>query len=243
MTERQQRPLPDRRSFLRRAGATALVAPAVALLACGDAGPGAARRTSAEQAAVGDITRPILIPRADGSVHLVSSPGELPAAYVSMERMQLYVDHDYRDQAYWDLRAHISVSTGVWRIPLRGDPPTMAVVPGDLAREFEELSEREWDPTLPPTEGDIRVMRGAAVQRRIDVGCVPLAGGGAWLRAGPWEIVQAGGPPGEQLVREDFLPVGTGMLYEDRECTRPLREVDVLTWTSIPLEPVIPSGG
>jgi hypothetical protein len=169
------------------------------------------------------------MPRPDGSVHLAAPPYELPAAYVSMERMQVYVDHDYRDRAYWDLRAHISVSTGVWRLPLRGDPPNMAVVPGDLEREFEELSEREWDPTLAPSPGDIRLLRGVALPRRIDVACVPYAGGGAWLRAGPWEVHQASGPT-DQLVREDFLRVGTGTRYADRECTRPEGEVEVFTW-------------
>ena len=226
----------NRRSFLRRAGATALVAPAAPFLACGEAAPSEERASASEHPA-GDITRPVLVPRVDGTVHLVEPPRELPVAYVSMERMQVYVDHDYRDQAYWDLRAHISVSTGVWRIPLRGDPPTMAVVPGDLAREFEELSEREWDPALPPAPGDIRIVRGVPMARRIDVECVPFTGGGAWLRAGPWDIRQAWGPS-EQLCREDFMVVGTGARYADRECTRPEGPVDVLTWAWIPLPSV-----
>jgi hypothetical protein len=232
MTERQRRIPLDRRSFLRRAGAAVLVTPAVPFLACGEQAP-SAERVSVSGHPAGDITRPVLLPRPDGSVHLVAPPRELPAAYVSMDRMQLYVDHDFRDQVYWDLRAHISVSTGVWRLPLRGDPPTMAVVPGDLEREFEELSEREWDPELPPAPGDIRIMRGFASARRIHIECVPYAGGGAWLRAGPWEILQAAGPS-DQLVREDFVPVGTGTRYTDRECTRPDGPVEVFTWTSTP---------
>ena len=182
MTERQARTILDRRSFLRRAGAAALVAPAAPFLACGEPSPRVDRGSSTDHPA-GDLTRPILMLRADGSVHLAVPPYELPAAYVSMQRMQVYVDHDYREQAYWALRAHISVSTGVWRIPLRGDPPNMAVVPGDAQREFEELSEREWDPALPPSPGDIRLLRGVPMTRRIDVECVPFSGGGAWLRA------------------------------------------------------------
>jgi hypothetical protein len=234
MTERQNRPTLDRRSFLRRAGATALVAPAAPFLACGEP---TARPNAASQHPGGDITRPVIIPRADGSVHLAAPPYELPVAYVSMERMQVYVDHDYRDQAYWDLRAHISVSTGVWRLPLRGDPANMAVVPGDLEREFEELSERDWDPTLAPSRGDIRILRGVPLPRRIDIECVPYAGGDAWLRAGPSEVHQAWGPT-DQLVREDFLPVGTGTRYADRECTRPEGEVEILTWAWTPLPSV-----
>jgi hypothetical protein len=179
----------------------------------------------------------VVVPRPDGSVYLAAPPRELPTAYVSMERMQLYVDHDYRDQVYWDLRAHISVSTGVWRLPLRGDPPTMAVVPGDVEREFEELSEREWDPALAPSAGDIRVLRGVALPRRVDVGCVPYAGGGAWLQAGPWEVHQAWGPA-DRLVREDFMLVGTGTRFADRECTRPEGPVEVFTWISVPLPPI-----
>ncbi len=224
----------DRRSFLRRAGVTALVAPAAPFLACGEPTRREERAPGSVHPA-GDVTRPVLVPRADGSVHLDAPPYELPAAYVSMERMQLYVDHDFRDQVYWDLRAHISVSTGVWRLPLRGDPPTMAVVPGDVEREFEELSEREWDPTLPPSPGDIRILRGVPLVRRIDVQCVPFAGGGAWLRAGPWEVHQAWRGPGDQLVREDFMSVGTGTRFADRECTRPGGPVDVLTWAWTPL--------
>jgi hypothetical protein len=223
----------SRRALLHCAGAAVLVAPA-AFLACGGEPTTRPSPDAAATHAAADITRPILLRMPDGGIHLAAAPAELPVAYVSMERMQLYVDHDYRDQAYWDLRAHISVSTGVWRIPLRGDPPTMAVVPGDLEREFEELSEREWDPTLPPTRGDIRIVRGVATAKRIHVECIPLAGGGAWVRAGPWEIVQAAGTS-EQLVREDFMVVGTGTRYADRECTRPEGPVDVVTWMAVPL--------
>jgi hypothetical protein len=222
----------DRRAFLRRAGATALVAPAVPFLACGvDSAPGSSHRASVPEHPGGDITRPILLRWSDGAVHLDAPAQELPVAYVSMGRKQLFVDHDYRDLVYWDLRAHISVSTGVWRIPLRGDPLNMAIVPGDLDREFEELSERDWDPTLPPSLGDIRILRGVAMSRRIDLTCAPLSGGGAWFQAGPWEIQQCWGPS-DQLCREDFMSVGTGTRYADRECTQPEGAVDVLTWAA-----------
>ena len=161
---------------------------------------------------------------------------EMPVAYVSMGTRQLFVDSAFRDQVYWDLRAHISVSTGVWRIPLVGDPPREAIVPGDVLREFEELSEREWDPTARPTLGDIRITRGTATPRHIDLVCAPLAGGGTWLRAGPWEVVQSA-PPTTALVREDFTSIGRAMRYADRDCTRPRGEVDVLTWSCLPTTP------
>jgi hypothetical protein len=109
----------------------------------------------------------------------------------------------------------------------------MPIVPGDLLREFEELSERDWDPNLPPSLGDIRILRGVAMSRRIDVTCAPLSGGGAWFQAGPWEILQCWGPS-DQLCREDFMSVGTGTRYTDRECTQPEGPVDVLTWAATP---------
>jgi hypothetical protein len=163
-------------------------------------------------------------------------PREMPVAYVSMGMRRLFVDRAFRDQVYWDLRAHISVSTGVWRIPLVGDPPQEAVVPGDALREFEELSEREWDPAAPPTLGDIRITRGSPTSRHVELVCAPLAGGGTWLRAGPWDVVQSA-PPNSGLVREDFGSIGRAMRYADRDCTRPRGEVDVLTWWCLPATP------
>ena len=229
----------DRRSFLRRAGVAALVVPAAPLLACAGERPGAGADPAGGEHPMGDITRPILLPWSDDAVRMDAPAREMPAAYVSRARMQLYVDSAFRDQVYWDLRAHISVSTGVWRIPMAGDPPTAAVMPGDVLREFEELSEREWDATAAPTLGDIRIMRGTVVSRRVDIVCAPLAGGGAWFRAGPWDIPQCGGAT-EGLCREDFMSVGTGMRYADRDCTRPRGEVDFLTWAC---PPPIPSVG
>jgi hypothetical protein len=222
----------DRRSFVRRAGAAVLAAPAASLLGCAGPEREAGSATGADGQAP-DVTRPILLPWSDAAVHMDAPPREMPVAYVSMGRMQLYVDSAFRDQVYWDLRAHISVSTQVWRIPLPGDPPREAITPGDTLREFEEWSEREWDPTAAPSLGDIRIVRGVATPRRVDLMCAPLAGGGAWLRAGPWEILQCGGSTGS-LVREDFMSIGRGMRYADRDCTRPRGEVDVLTWACPP---------
>jgi hypothetical protein len=229
----------DRRSFLRGAGAAALAAPAASLVGCMRDAPSAGPAAGAASPALlsGDIVRPILLPFSDEAVWMDAPPREMPAAYVSMGRRQLFVDSAFRDQVYWDLRAHISVSTGVWRIPLVGDPPREDVVPGDTLREFEELSEREWDPTARPTLGDIRITRGTATPRRVELVCAPLAGprteAATWLRAGPWDIVQSVGPS-TGLVREDFASIGTAVRFADRDCTRPRGEVDVLTWSCLP---------
>jgi hypothetical protein len=186
------------------------------------------------------ITRPVLLPWGEEGVWLVAPPHEQPVAYVSMGTRQLFVDFDYRDQVYWDLRAHISVSTGVWRIPLVGDPPKDPITPGDELREFDELRMREWDPTADPAEGDIRVMRGRILPTSVDFTCAPLAGGGAWYRTGPWSILQVAAPS-EALTREDFRVVGTATRYADRDCTQPVGPTHVLTWSA--LEQFLPSEG
>jgi hypothetical protein len=223
----------DRRRFLRRAGLAALAAPTLPWLACVPEPLDAPERGSggAASSAVmgGAITRPVLLRWSGDAVQIAAPPAELPVAYVSMAERRLFVDFDYRDQVYWDLSAHISVSTGVWRLPLVGDPPTHPVMPGDVLREFEELSIRDWDPTAPPAENDIRIMRGRALARRVAFACAYLAGGGAWIAGGPWDIEQCG-DPSEGLCREDFWNIGTGMRYADRDCTQPVGPVRVLTW-------------
>lgn len=217
------------------------MAPALPLIGCrGESGRvSRAERADEGSAAVPDaITRPVLVPWGHDAVRMSAPTSELPVAYVSMGHRELYVDHDFRDRVYWDLRAHISVSTGVWRIPLVGDPPKEPVTPGDLLREFEELSIRDWDPTEEPVEGDIRILRGRATSKHVDLACASVAGGRAWLRAGPWDILQCG-EPNEALCREDFMSVGIGTLYADRDCTRPEGPVRLITWAC--LEEFIPS--
>ena len=232
----------DRRAFLRRLGLSALAAPTLPWLACvpepSDASRERGRAQVPTQPQPAVVSRPILLPFGEDGVRIAAPPREQPAAYVSMATRQLFVDHDYRDQVYWDLRAHISVSTGVWRLPLLGDPPSIPVTPGDEIREFEELSMREWDPMADPAEGDIRIMRGRALPLRIDFACAPLAGGGAWFHAGPWDLLHCG-EPSEALCREDFGSVGTGTRYADRDCTRLVGPARVLTWSA--LEEFLPS--
>ncbi len=240
MTER----LHDRRSFLRRVGLSALAAPTLPLLGCvpepSDAPRERAFSGAAPEPRPREIVRPVLLPWGEDGVHIAAPPREQPAAYVSMATRQLFVDFGYRDRVYWDLRAHISVSTGHWRIPLVGDPPKEPITPGDELREFEEMSIRDWDPRAEPAEGDMRIMRGHALPTRVDFTCAPLARGGAWYRAGPWDILQCG-EPSEALCREDFLGVGTGARYADRDCTVLVGPVRVLTWAC--LEEFLPSAG
>ena len=204
------------------------------------------------------ITRPVLRPWADDIVHMVAPPGELPVAYVSMALRQVYVDSEYRDRAAWLLRAHISVSTLLWRIPLPGDPEGQPVVPGDERREFEELPMRAWNPSLRPAMDDIRIVRGEPVRRRADFACVPLVDEGPaypltasaateerWVSAEPFDITVAAGPvPGGPTVaetgaaseagtvREDFGLVGTALRFQERECAAAGEAVQLVSWVS-----------
>lgn len=226
---------PGRRRFLRFAGLAALAAPTLPWLACV---PEPSDRPERRGATIPGrrpvrsgppITRPVLLARGDDAVEIQAPPPELPVAYVSMAERRVYVDLAYRDQVYWDLRAHISVSTGLWRLPLAGDPPRHPVMPGDVEREFEELTMRDWDPAAPAAENDIRIVRGEIVRRRVELACASLPGGRAWIAAGPWEILQCVAP-GDALCREDFVALGTGARYGARECTLRLGPVRVLTW-------------
>jgi hypothetical protein len=229
----------DRRSFLFRLGAAALVAPVLPLAACEEGrrrteeGAPASERSATAGVGAHAITRPVLLPWGPDDVRIDAPPREMPVAYVSMATRRLFVDRDYRDEVSWDLIAHISVSTGVWRIPLAEDSPREPVTPGDVLREFEELTMRDWDPTALPAEDDMRIMRGAPVRRHVEFDCAPLAGGAAWLRAGPWDIGQCG-EPSQTLCREDFFPIGRGLRFADRDCTVPEGAVRFFTWACRP---------
>lgn len=226
----------DRRSFLLRFGAAALAAPALA--ACTEArSEGEARHeadgSGADASTVRQLERPVLLPWGDEAVRIAAPPAELPVAYVSMRTRQLFVDRDYRDLASFYLRAHISVSTGVWRIPLAGDSQREPVTPGDLLREFEELSIRDWSPEAPLAEDDMRLMRGRPVRAHIDWECVQLTGRPSWFRAGPWDIDQCVASD-DGLCREDFFPVGRGLRFADHGCTRPVGTARFYTWACRP---------
>ena len=133
----RDRSLLSRRGFVRLAGGATGVWAATGSTGCSVDG----RRSEADVPLLTD--RPILTQWADGIVQVEAPARELPVAYVSMAHRQVFVDPEFRDRASWLLRAHISVSTWHWRIPLPGDPDGVPIAPGDEEREFEELSIRE----------------------------------------------------------------------------------------------------
>ena len=226
----------DRRSFLRRTAAAGFLAPALPLLACDPSGRDAVEGSVRDEAEGGggggppaSVSRPILLPWSDDAVHLWAPVSERPMAYLSRASRRIFVEHEARDRVYWLLGAHISVSSGLWRIPLPGDDPRVPIVPDDIEREFEEQPMRAWDPAARPSEGDFRIRRGAASRTRIEFACAPLSGGGAWLGAGPLEIARCAAAS-DGACREDFMDVGTALRYPDRACAEPGRTVRLLTW-------------
>ena len=213
----------DRRAFLRRFGVAGLVAPTLPILGC---------RGEGIPAPAGDrdpITRPILVPWSADAVRIAAPLDEIPMAYVSMGLRQVFVDHPFRDRSNWTLDAHISVSTGVWRIPLPGDPAGVPIPPGDTLREFEELNILAWDPSMEPTDGDFRILRGRPAVVRIDFTCVPMPSADEWFSAGPWHIRQCDGV-GDEACREDFFDVGPGTRHPRRGCAESGGAVRLMTW-------------
>lgn len=163
-----------------------------------------------------------------GAVRVTVTPEPRVVAYVSMERMEVYVDRDFRDRASWLLDAHISVSTWHWRIPLPGDDPGVPITPGDEAREFEELDIALWDRSVPSAD-DIRIVLADTVSRRITVACVAVEGEEEALSA---ELpVPVSKPSDGGTIREDFHLLGTGLLHADTTCAQSgERPVPVFGW-------------
>ena len=228
MTERY-----DRRAFLRRLAAVGLAAPTVPLFGCGLE----EIRREAGESSPGDlsITRPVLLPWTDDVVRIAAPLSEPPLAYVSRASLKVYVDWAARDEIRGTLVAHISVSSGLWRIPLPGDDLGIPVDAGDELREFEETHLGEWDPTMPPTLGDFRIRRGSPQKVHVDFDCVPMAGKEGLFSAGPWEIAQCGGQ-GQEFCREDFTRIGTGSRHGRRAlgtCSEPMGSVSYLTWACL----------
>lgn len=234
----------SRRGFLRAAGRGAVG---------GLAAAGVGSCTGSDGASTGDVPlvtdRPIVTRWSSGIVQVEAPVRELPVAYVSMLHRQVFVDPEFRDRASWLLRAHISVSTWHWRIPLHGDPIGTPIAPGDKDREFEELSIREWDPSMSPHMDDIRIRRGRAVNRRIALDCSELSGvrtvapgaqgssGSrpleAWLSGGPYTVLVSD-DSGTDTVREDFQILGTALRFGRRSCTEGGEAVQVVGWAVRP---------
>ena len=188
------------------------------------------RETSLDQGL--PIDRPILLPWSEDTVRIAAPAPELPIAYVSMGHRQIFVEYRFRIQVSVMLAAHLSVSTGLWRIPLPGDDLGVPIPAGDVLREFEELPISEWDPTMDPTEGDFRIRRGRPVRVRVAFECAPMSSRTGWFSAGPWDIIQCAGP-GDEVCREDFSSIGTGTRHSRRalgSCTEPEAPVRYLTW-------------
>jgi len=218
----------DRRTFLRRATVAALGVPALSLACVPDQAP-TGRASDSRARSPRTLDRPTLLPLDPDAVRIDAPPAERPVAYVSFGRKEAYIDIEYRDRLRYVLSAHISVSTGHWRIPLPGDSPSIPVQPGDPVREYEEIDMRLWDAAMEPGEGDLRVLRGSPEPVTLEVACQPLSGGGAFFSGGPFELWRAG-QPDDELCREDLMEIGTGTRFEDRDCTRPVGTTRFVTW-------------
>ncbi len=175
------------------------------------------------------IERPVVRPFGDDAVWIASPLSRRPVAYVSMATRQVFVDRTYRDRASWLLDAHISVSTWVWRIPLPGDSPLTPIPPGDESREFEELPIGAWDPSIEPTEGDVRIVLGRPAPTAMEIDCVPVQGSDRRLSAGRIELDRCVAGPGD-AVREDFRRLASARRHRDPECTDVGVGVDVFGW-------------
>ena len=217
----------DRRTFLRRAAAAGLAAPTLPMLGCD---PNGGPRAEEEAMAGGpSITRPVLMPWSADAVRISAPLPELPMGYVSRGQQRVFVDHGFRGRVSVMLAAHISVSSGLWRIPLLGDDLGVPIPADDALREFEEVDIGEWDPSADPVEGDFRIRRGRRTRVRVEFDCAPMSGGDAWFGAGPLEIVQCHGV-GEDLCLEALMSVGTGTHYSRRYCTDPEGAVRLVAW-------------
>ena len=222
----------DRRAFLRHLTAVGLAAPAISIVGCdleeiqrqdeGGPAPGLV------------ISRPVLLPWADDAVRIAAPLSETPVAYVSRALRRVFIESESRLEIEGVLAAHISVSSGLWRIPLVGDDLGIPIDAGDELREFEETHIGEWNSTMDPAEGDFRLRRGRQETVRVDFDCAPMATREGLFSAGPWEIGQCAGPgAGPGLCREDFVEIGTGSHYSRRDigtCTEPVGAVRYVTW-------------
>ncbi len=217
----------DRRAFLRHAAAAGLVAPTLPVLGCGPDQAMRSRSGSASDGAL--IDRPILLPWSQNAVRIASPVSEPPLAYVSQGVQRVFVDYDSRGRVNVMLAAHISVSSGLWRIPLLGDDLGVPIPADDALREFEETDIREWDPGLAPVEGDYRISKERPETVTIDFDCTPMSGGEGWFSAGPLDTVRCAAS-GEEPCLEAFMDVGAATRYSRRYCGDADGDVRIVTW-------------
>lgn len=169
-----------------------------------------------------------------GALRLTSIPEPRVVAYVSMDRLEVYVDRDFRDRASWLLNAHISVSTWHWRIPLPGDDPGIPITPGDEEREFEELDLSLWDRSEPGMD-DIRIVLAEAVPADRVVSCAEVSGDleSAWISA---QLTTPQSRVSEtETTRQDFHLLGSGEVFPTPSCTgESVRSVPLVGWGQRP---------
>ncbi|MDH3271009.1 MAG: hypothetical protein OEN56_06730 [Gemmatimonadota bacterium] len=193
----------------------------VAIMACADGPKGAGDEPAS-------VARPILRSW-DDALWLAAPLAERPVAYVSMADRRVFVDAGYRDRASWLLDAHISVSTGLWRIPLPGDAPREPITPGDEEREFEELPIGAWDPSHRPSDGDIRIVRGVPVSLSLGLECIPVQGVDARAKGASLRFIRSDGS-GDETTREDFQLLGLARRHTDPDCTDRGRATGIMGW-------------
>jgi hypothetical protein len=217
----------DRRTFLLRVGAAGIGPPVIALVACADRSQAESEvpTTSTDR----PVADPIIRSYAGNAARLVTPMSQPPIAYVSQGLRLVFIDREFRDLLVGILSAHISVSTGHWRIPQPGDSLQEPLIPGVPVREFEEVGIGDWDLGMEPSEGDFRIRRGQRVETTIDFSCVPMGDSSQQLSGGPWYIVQCDGS-GAGTCREDFVEVGTAARSTAGSCGDGNDEIRVLTW-------------
>lgn len=217
----------DRRTFLRHFGAASFGAPVLALGACNDRS-----RADTEASTIPPpltVSRPIVRSYATDAAHIVAPLAQAPIAYVSQGLRLVFIGREFRDRLVGVLNAHISVSTGHWRIPQPGDPLEEPLIPGVPQREFEEVGIEDLDQEMEPSKGDFRIRRGRRVDATIDLACEPVLDSSLRLSGGPWHIEQCEGS-GAGTCREDFVEVGIATRYGAGTCGDGAGNIRVLTW-------------
>jgi hypothetical protein len=178
------------------------------------------------------VTSSELVALSDGAVHVLPTvEAGAVVAYASWAEHRIYIDHEFRDRIQNILNAHISVSTGHWRIPLPGDSPKEPLTPGAPEREFEEFALANLVPPDEPTLGDFRIVRAGYVRAYIEMHCTRTEDKSQFFRGGPIDVLTGNGRlPG--VIREDFRRVGSFDGFSDANCDGPARSVAALMWTA-----------